>query len=42
MPGVTRAELTSQTERNTATWTLVNEDGEWKMDSINIENRDIL
>ncbi len=40
--GVTRAELTGQTERNTATWTLVNEGGEWKMDTITIENQEIL
>jgi len=40
--GVTRAELTGQTERNTATWTLVNEGGEWKLDTINIENQEIL
>ena len=40
--GVTRAELTDQTERNTATWTVVNEGGEWKLDTITIENREIL
>jgi serine/threonine-protein kinase len=32
--GVTIATHTDRTERNTATWTLVNEGGEWKLDDI--------
>ena len=40
--GVTRVELTEQTERNTTTWTVVNEGGEWKLDTITIENQEIL
>jgi hypothetical protein len=31
--GVTEAQ-TDQTERNTVTWALVKEDGEWKLDDI--------
>ena len=29
--GITRAELTTQTERNEGTWRLVNENGEWRI-----------
>jgi tRNA A-37 threonylcarbamoyl transferase component Bud32 len=29
--GITRAELTTQTERNKGSWTLVNENGEWRI-----------
>ncbi len=32
--GVIVAEHTDRTERNTVTWTLVNEGGEWKLDGI--------
>src|SRR5918998_928511 len=32
--GVTIAENAGQTERNTVTWRVVNEDGEWKLDAI--------
>ena len=40
--GVTIATLTEETQRNTASWTLVNEGGEWKLNSITIEQRDTL
>ena len=33
--GVTLAEHTDKTERNTVTWTLVRQGGEWKLNSIN-------
>jgi serine/threonine-protein kinase len=33
--GVTIAKHTDRTERNTVTWTLVNEGGEWRLDDIN-------
>ena len=36
--GVTVADHTDRDERNTATWTLVNEGGEWKVDNITINN----
>lgn len=34
--GVTRAVHTDEIQRNTGTWTLIREDGEWKLDSINV------
>ncbi len=34
--GVTRAVHTGRIERNAATWTLVREDGEWKLDALTI------
>jgi serine/threonine-protein kinase len=37
--GVTIADHTDRDERNTATWTLVKEGGEWKVDNITINNR---
>ncbi len=40
--GVTIAEHTNRTERNTASWTLVAEGGEWKLDSLAIENQELL
>lgn len=33
---VTRAVHTDDIERNTGSWTLIREDGRWKMDSINV------
>jgi eukaryotic-like serine/threonine-protein kinase len=40
--GVTEAVHTDRTERNTATWTLVDEGGEWKLDDIAIQNQEIV
>jgi serine/threonine-protein kinase len=40
--GVTTATHTDRTERNTATWTLVSEGGEWKVDNITISNRQLI
>jgi eukaryotic-like serine/threonine-protein kinase len=40
--GVTVAEHTDRTERNTATWQLVNENGEWKLDGIQMQDQDII
>jgi predicted Ser/Thr protein kinase len=40
--GVTIAEHTYQTERNTVTWRLVNEGGEWKLDDLQFQDREIL
>jgi serine/threonine-protein kinase len=40
--GVTIATHTDRTERNTATWTLVSEGGEWKVDNITISNRQLI
>lgn len=40
--GVTRAEHTDRTERNAATWTLVREGGEWKLEALTIEDRQLL
>lgn len=40
--GITRAVHTNKTERNTAEWTLVREGGEWKLDSINIINQELV
>ncbi|MDX5894843.1 serine/threonine-protein kinase [Rubrobacter radiotolerans] len=40
--GVTRAVHTDRTERNTARWTLVIEDGEWKVDDLSILRQEIL
>jgi eukaryotic-like serine/threonine-protein kinase len=39
--GVTIATHTDRTERNTASWVMVNEDGEWKLDSVTIEDRQL-
>ena len=40
--GVTVARHTDRTERNTATWQLVNENGEWKLDGIQMQDQDII
>ena len=40
--GITIATHTDRTERNTATWTLVSEGGEWKVDNITIRNRQLI
>lgn len=40
--GVTIATHTDRTERNTVTWTLVYEDGEWKIDGINFRDRELI
>ena len=40
--GVTIAEHTDRTERNTVTWRLINEGGEWKLDNISIQDQQIL
>jgi eukaryotic-like serine/threonine-protein kinase len=40
--GVTVAEHTFQTERNTVTWILVNEGGEWKVDDLQFQDQEIL
>ncbi len=40
--GVTRAEHTNRTERNTVTWRLINEGSEWKLDNISIQDQQIL
>ncbi|HEX2107921.1 MAG TPA: serine/threonine-protein kinase [Rubrobacteraceae bacterium] len=40
--GVTIATHTDRTERNIATWTLVSEGGEWKVDNITINNRQLI
>jgi serine/threonine-protein kinase len=40
--GVTIAEHTDRTERNTASWTLVNEGGEWRLNDINIQQRELM
>ena len=40
--GVTIADHIDRDERNTATWTLVNEGGEWKVDNITISNRQLI
>ncbi len=40
--GVTIAENAGQTERNTVTWRVVNEDGEWKMDAITSFEQEII
>lgn len=40
--GVTIATHTDRTERNTASWVMVNEDGEWKLDGVTIENRQLI
>jgi serine/threonine-protein kinase len=36
--GTTEAVHTDRTELNTATWTVVDEGGEWKLDNITIQN----
>jgi eukaryotic-like serine/threonine-protein kinase len=40
--GTTEAVHTDRTERNTATWRLVEEGGEWKLDDIAIQNQEIV
>ena len=35
--GVTIAERTDRTERNTVTWTLIREDGQWKLNDLEID-----
>ena len=40
--GVTRAVHTDRTERNTVTWSLVRESGGWKLDDLNISDKDIV
>ena len=40
--GVTIATHTNRIERNTATWTMVNEDGEWKLDAVTIEDQQLI
>lgn len=40
--GVTRAVHTDRTERNTVTWNLVREGGGWKLDGVNIRNKEIV
>jgi serine/threonine-protein kinase len=40
--GVTIATHTNRTERNTATWTMVNEDGEWKLDAVTVEDQQLI
>ena len=39
--GTTRAEHTDRTEQNTGTWTLVDDNGEWKLDNISVQTRQI-
>jgi hypothetical protein len=40
--GVTIAENAGQTERNTVTWRVVNEDGKWKLDAITSFEQEII
>ncbi len=40
--GTTEAVHTDRTELNTGTWTLVDEDGEWKLDNITLQNQEII
>jgi serine/threonine protein kinase len=40
--GTTIATHTDRTERNTASWVMVNEDGEWKLDGVTIEDRQLI
>lgn len=40
--GVTRAEHTNRTERNTVTWTMVRRNGEWKLDRINSFQQELI
>jgi len=40
--GVTIAEHTDRTERNTVTWTLVDEGGEWRLDDLQLQNQEII
>ena len=40
--GVTIATHTDRTERNTVTWTLTSEGGEWKLDDLSLENQELL
>jgi serine/threonine-protein kinase len=38
--GVTIAEHTDRTERNTVTWTLVDEGGEWRLDDLQLQSQE--
>ena len=40
--GTTIATHTDRTERNTASWVMVNEDGEWKLDGVTIQDRQLI
>lgn len=40
--GVTIATHTDRTERNTATWTLISEGGDWKVDNITINGQQLI
>ncbi|MGB3634546.1 MAG: protein kinase [Rubrobacteraceae bacterium] len=40
--GVTIAVHTYETQRNTATWTLIREDGQWKLNSLNSIEKEII
>jgi ketosteroid isomerase-like protein len=40
--GVTIAEHTDRTERNTVSWTLVDEGGEWRLDDLQLQERELL
>ncbi len=40
--GVTIAVHTYETQRNTVTWTLIREDGQWKLNDLNERDRDII
>ncbi|CAN5823401.1 hypothetical protein BH23ACT11_BH23ACT11_28370 [soil metagenome] len=40
--GVTRAVHTDETQRNTAEWTLILEDGQWKLNSVNIISKKLV
>lgn len=40
--GTTIAEHSDRTERNTGTWTLVREGGEWRLESLSIQDTEIV
>ena len=40
--GVTRATHSDRTERNTASWVMVDEGGEWKIDGITFEDQQLI
>ena len=40
--GVTLAVHTNRTERNTVTWTLIFEDGEWKLNNLNMSQQELV
>ncbi len=40
--GVTRAVHTDRTERNTVTWNLVRENGGWKLDGVDIRDKEVV